>query len=76
MNCPNGCIGCSNPICVCGENPSPQNEENLKNCKKEKSVEWGECVIECTNNQQCEQSCVESFKEQYESCPCQVKISI
>ena len=72
MNCPNGCIGCLNPICVCGENLSPQNQDNLQECMKEKSIDLGQCIIDCNGNQSCEQSCVSLFKEQYEQCPCQV----
>ena len=75
MNCPNGCNGCPNPICVCGENPSPQNEDNLKECMKEKSIDLGKCIIDCNNDQSCEQSCVDSFKDQYDQCPCQVRIT-
>ena len=71
-NCPDGCNGCSNPICVCGENPSPQNKDNLKQCMKDKSIDLGQCIIDCKNNQSCEQSCVSSFKNQYDRCPCQV----
>lgn len=76
MDCPDGCVGCPNPICVCGEIPSPQNEENLKNCFNEKSLDWGECVIDCKSNEQCEKSCVDSFKGEYDSCPCQVNFQI
>ena len=71
-NCPNGCKGCPNPICVCGENPSPQNEDNLQECIKEKSIDLGQCIIDCKNDQSCEESCVRLFKDQYEECPCQV----
>ena len=73
LNCPNGCVGCPNPICVCGENPSPQNEDNLQKCMKEKSIDLGQCIIDCNSDQSCEQSCVNSFKIQYDQCPCQVK---
>ena len=72
-NCPNGCNGCPNPICVCGENPSPQNEDNLQECKKEKSIDLGQCIIDCKDDHSCEQSCVNLFKFQYEQCPCQVR---
>ena len=73
VNCPNGCNGCANPICVCGENQSPQNENNLKECKKEKSIDLGQCIIDCKEDQSCEQSCDNLFKAQYEECPCQVR---
>ena len=75
VNCPDGCNGCSNPICVCGENPSPQNEDNLQECMKEKSIDLGKCIIDCKNDQSCEESCVNRFKEQYDQCPCQVRRS-
>ena len=71
-NCPDGCNGCSNPICVCGENPSPQNKDNLKQCIKKKSIDLGQCIIDCKDDQSCEQSCVDLFKVQYDECPCQV----
>ena len=71
-NCPNGCKGCPNPICVCGENPSPQNEDNLQQCMKEKSIDLGRCIVDCKDEQSCEQSCVSTFKDQYGECPCQV----
>ena len=73
VNCPNGCDGCPNPICVCDENQSPQNEDNLQQCKKEKSIDLGQCIIDCKNDQSCEQSCVNLFKVRYDECPCQVK---
>ena len=73
INCPNGCNGCPNPICVCGENPSPQNKDNLQQCMKEKSIDLGQCIIDCNSDQSCEQSCVNLFKVQYDQCPCQVK---
>ena len=31
------------PMCVCGENPSPQNEHNLEQCKKETSIDLMHC---------------------------------
>ena len=74
FNCPNGCNDCPNPICVCGGNASPQNEDNLKQCKNEKSINLGQCIIDCKDDQSCEQSCVSFFKVQYDQCPCQVKI--
>ena len=75
VNCPNGCSDCSNPICVCGENPTPQNQLNLETCRKDKSVDLGLCIIECNNDQGCENACVETFKSQYGGCPCQVIVS-
>ena len=71
-NCPNGCIDCLNPICLCGGNPSQQNKENLETCKKDKSIDLGQCIIDCKNDQGCENKCVEHFKLDYETCPCQV----
>ena len=75
VNCPNGCDGCPNTICVCGENPLPQNEDNLQQCKKETSIDLGQCIIDCKNDEPCEKSCVALFKEQYAQCPCQVRRS-
>ena len=75
-NCPDGCSGCENPICVCGGNSSPENDLNLEACKKEKSDDWGACVIECNNDQGCENQCAENFKIQYEDCPCQVTFGL
>ena len=72
MNCPNGCIDCPNPICVCGDNPSIQNQDNLQECIKEKSIDLGQCVVDCKGDQSCEGACVNSFKIQYDECPCQV----
>ena len=71
-DCPNGCSGCPHPICVCGENPSPQNEKNLQECMKEKSIDLGQCILDCNGDQSCEESCVSLFKYQYDQCPCQV----
>ena len=73
MNCLNGCSGCPNPICVCGENPSPQNEDNLKECIKGRSIDLGQCIIDCKDDQSCEESCVNLFKAEYDQCPCQVR---
>ena len=73
INCPGGCNDCSNPICVCGENSSSQNEDNLQECMKEKSINLGQCIIDCNGDQSCEDSCVNLFKVQYDQCPCQVK---
>ena len=71
-NCPHGCVDCQNPICVCGENSSPQNKENLETCKNEKSIDLGQCIIDCRNDQDCENTCVDHFKIEYQACPCQV----
>ena len=73
LNCPNGCNDCPNPICVCGENQSPQNKDNLEQCMKEKSIDLGQCIIDCKGDESCEQSCVNLFKDRYNQCPCQVK---
>ena len=72
--CPDGCDGCSNPICVCNANPTPQNEENYKNCLREKSDDLGQCILDCqsTGSQTCKNNCVSDFERQHESCPCQV----
>ena len=72
MNCPNGCDGCPNPICACGENPTPQNHDNLDKCVREKSLELGQCYLNCKGNVQCGTLCWEAFKSEFESCPCQV----
>ena len=61
-------------MCVCGENPTLQNEENLKECLKEKSINLGQCIVDCNGEQTCELSCVNMFKVQYDQCPCQVGI--
>ena len=41
-------------------------------CRTEKSINLGQCIIDCLNNQACESSCVGNFKLEYEQCPCQV----
>ena len=58
---------------MCGVNPSPQNEDNLQQCLKKKSIDLGKCIIDCKNDQSCEQSCVNLFKVRYDECPCQVR---
>ena len=73
-NCPDGCNDCSNPICVCGGNSSSQNKDNLQQCMIEKSINLGQCIIDCNRERTCEQSCVNMFNEQYDQCPCQVGI--
>jgi len=74
-NCPHGCAGCRHPICdespICGGNDTAQNKDNLELCKNEKSIDLGQCIIDCRNNQVCESSCVELFKTEYRKCPCQ-----
>ena len=72
LNCLNGCNGCPNPICVCGENMTRQNEDNFKECMQEKSIDLGRCIVDCKDDQLCEQSCVDLFKSRYDECPCQV----
>ena len=76
LNCPNGCSGCPNLICICGDNPTPQNKQNLETCRNEKSLDLGLCIIECNNDLGCEYACVDTFKEKYGDCPCQVLFSI
>ena len=76
LNCPNGCSGCPNLICICGDNPTPQNKQNLETCRNEKSLDLGLCIIECNYDLGCEYSCVDTFKDKYRDCPCQVLISI
>ena len=75
-NCPNGCDGCPNPICACGENPTAQNQDNLDNCVRGNSFELGQCYQACNGDVQCGTSCWEVFKSEYESCPCQVSTKI
>ena len=75
-NCPNGCDGCSSPICACGENPTAQNKDNLDNCIRGNSLELGHCYQYCNGNDQCGTSCWEVFKAEYESCPCQVSLTM
>ena len=41
---------------------------------KERSIDLGQCIIDCNGEQSCEQSCVNMFKVQYDRCPCQVWI--
>ena len=60
---------------MCGGNSSSQNKENLQQCIVEKSINLGQCIIDCNREQTCEQSCVNMFNEQYDQCPCQVGIS-
>ena len=31
-----------------------------------------QCIINCDNQQACENTCVDHFKVEYETCPCQV----
>ena len=71
-HCPNGCAGCPNPICVCGDNPTLQNEDNLKTCVRDNSIELGQCILDCNGDQSCELTCVGLFKKQHDTCPCQV----
>ena len=73
-HCPNGCNGCSNPICVCGVNGSPQNEKNLATCKNQRSIDMGDCIVECkyVDVQICQQNCVTNFVTKFDDCPCQV----
>ena len=72
--CPNGCEDCPNPICTCGLNPSSQNLDNLKNCTGTNSMELGECILDCNGGSKaCDESCVDDFRTQQESCPCQVR---
>ena len=39
---------------------------------KEKSIDLGQCILDCNGEKSCEESCVSIFKDQYEQCPCQV----
>ena len=72
--CPNGCEDCPNPICVCGLNPSQQNVDNLKNCTGVNSMDLGQCILDCKGgNKACDESCVDDFRTQHQSCPCQVR---
>ena len=72
LGCPNGCAGCANPICVCGDHITPPNEENLKSCVKQNSIDLGQCIIDCNENEDCEAACISNFKSQHKNCPCQV----
>ena len=67
-NCPLGCNECSNPICKCGSNDN----QDYINCKKDKSVILEQCIIACVGMLDCKKSCIEEFKTQHDTCPCQV----
>ena len=69
-NCPLGCNECSNPICKCGLNS--KDDSNYINCKNDKSMILGQCIIDCVRMLDCEKSCIEEFKTQHDKCPCQV----
>ena len=72
LNCPNGCDGCQNPICSCGENLSAEDQDNLNSCVHGSGVEFSECYLNCDGNDQCRTSCLEEFESDFETCPCQV----
>ena len=72
LGCPNGCAGCANPICVCGDQSTPQNDENLKTCIGQNSIELGQCILDCDENETCEADCIKEFKNHHKNCPCQV----
>ena len=72
LGCPNGCAGCANPICVCGDQSTPENDENLKNCIGQNSIELGQCILDCDENETCEAGCIKEFKNHHKECPCQV----
>ena len=72
LGCPNGCAGCANPICVCGDQSTPQNDENLKTCVGQNSMELGQCILDCDENEICEAGCIKDFKNHHKKCPCQV----
>ena len=74
LNCPNGCDGCPNPICSCGENLSSEDQDNLNSCVRGKSLEFGQCYLNCERNAQCKTSCFDVFESEFESCPCQVSL--
>ena len=38
----------------------------------EKSIDLGQCILDCNGEKSCEESCVSLFKYQYDQCPCQV----
>ena len=47
--------------------------ENLdwKSCTESKSIDLGLCVYACRENKECEDSCVDQFKESHQDCPCE-----
>ena len=57
------------------KNPSSQNKDNLETCQIDKSIDLGQCIIDCNSDQAYETSCVDRFKEEFEECPCQVSSS-
>ena len=74
LGCPNGCADCRNPICVCGDQSTPQNDENLKTCIGQNSIELGQCILDCDENETCEAGCIKNFKNHHKNCPCEVII--
>ena len=49
-----------------------QNEVNLQSCVRENSEILGKCILDCGDDNQCENKCVVDFKNDHKFCPCQV----
>ena len=49
-----------------------QNQKNLEVCVKTNSEVLGQCILDCGDDILCENQCVDNFKKDHSSCPCQV----
>jgi len=69
--CPNGCDGCANSICVCAR---PDEDPDYVTCAAWVKSVYNECFTRCTpGNVDCVSECARNFNAMISQCPCQAE---
>ena len=72
-DCPEGCDGCSNLICVCAV---PNEDPDYLICSELVDSIYLECFLGCSpGNIECVSNCARDYNSMIEQCPCQVRKS-
>ncbi|CAG5105347.1 Oidioi.mRNA.OKI2018_I69.chr1.g2049.t1.cds [Oikopleura dioica] len=67
-DCPSGCEDCWHPICQCKD---PETTSPIyRQCKSEAQTGLNLCMNDCQTNSTCFDSCHETFKRNFNRCPC------
>jgi len=63
LDCPNGCEGCSHPLCTLSPCEDLDNNADYQRCKKQYTKELNECIDACRNSLLCIDECTDEFKK-------------
>ena len=69
--CPNGCDGCLNTVCVCA---IPDENPDYIICSELAELDYLKCVVKCPPaDVECLSLCIRDYNTLIDQCPCQVR---